>query len=146
MKATSTPMTPPTIGGRPSLSAHDDAEVTIHDVIAADADMAEQISDVISEAERIGDACTRLIGNLETLHAQIVNLRVPGTLAAQVMGLIDQTTVVRARAAAMADLLPMASEAIRTAGSNAAARHKPLADAVRDAGHARPAEREYHND
>jgi len=60
--------------------------------------------------------------------------------------LIDKTLTVKARAEAIAANLPAAAEAISIAGSNAEARHRPLADAVRDAGHTRPAERDYHNE
>lgn len=123
-----------------------DAELTIHDVIEAAADMAEEITDGVVEAQRSAAGCDALLERLEALHAKIVDLRVPGVLEGMVVGLMEQTAVVKARAEAIAENLPRAAEAIATAGSNAEARHKPLADAVRDAGHTRPAERDYHEE
>lgn len=123
-----------------------DAELTIFDVIDADADMAEEITDGVGEAQRTADGCELLLTRLEALHAKVVELKVPGVLEGMVVRLMEKTAVVRSRALAIADKLPAASEAIAVAGANAAARHRPLADAVRDAGHVRPAERDYHND
>jgi len=123
-----------------------DADLTILDVIEADADMAEEITEGVDEARATADGCEQLMTRLEVLHAKVVELRVPGVLEGMVARLMDMTATVKAKAEAIAAGLPGASEAISTAGSNAAARHKPLADAVRDAGHIRPAERDYHND
>lgn len=123
-----------------------DAELTVYDVIDADADMASEIVDGVVEAQQTAEGCDLLLGRLEALHAKIVELRVPGVLEGLVVALMEQTAVVRARAEAIAENLPRAAEAIATAGSNAEARHKPLADAVRDAGHTRPAERDYHEE
>ncbi|MBX6385420.1 MAG: hypothetical protein IRZ07_21015 [Microbispora sp.] len=125
---------------------YDDAELTIYDVIEADADMAEEITDGVAEAQKTADGCDALLDRLEALHAKIVDLKVPGVLEGMVIRLMEQTAVVKAHAEAIAANLPRAAEAISVAGSNAAARHKPLADAVRDAGHTRPAEREYHQE
>lgn len=123
-----------------------DADLTIHDVIEADADMAEEITAGVDEARATADGCERLLTKLEALHAEIVDLKVPGVLEGMFMRLMDKTLLVKAKAEAIAERLPAAAEAIQTAGSNAAARHKPLADAVKDAGHIRPAEREYHDE
>jgi len=123
-----------------------DAELTIHDVIEADADMAEEITAGVDQARAAAESCGRLYGRLEVLHARVVELRVPGALEGMLVGLMDKTTTVRASAEAVAERLPAAAEAIAVAGSNAESRHRPLADAVRDAGHARPAERDYHNE
>ncbi|GAA2737806.1 hypothetical protein GCM10010439_69310 [Actinocorallia aurantiaca] len=76
----------------------------------------------------------------------MADLQVPGVLAGMLARLMDQTQSVKAKAEAIAATLPTAAEAVATAGANAAARHQPLADAVRDAGHTRPAEREYHEE
>ncbi|MER7126718.1 hypothetical protein [Micrococcus luteus] len=122
-----------------------DAELTVGDVIEADADMASEITDGVSEALATADGCERLLTRLEALHAKVVELQVPGSLEGMVVELMELTTVVKARSEAIAAKLPAAAEAIATAGSNAESRHKPLADAVRDAGHIRPAEREYHD-
>ncbi|MFE3454997.1 hypothetical protein ACFXJ8_39345 [Nonomuraea sp. NPDC059194] len=123
-----------------------DADLTIYDVIDADADMAEEIVDGVAEAQSAADGCELLLTKLEALHAKVVELRVPGVLAGMVLRLMEHTATVKAKAEAIAATLPRAAEAISVAGTNAEARHRPLADAVRDAGHIRPAERDYHND
>lgn len=123
-----------------------DAELTIHDVIEADEDMKAEIIDGVVDARATADGCEKLMSKLEVIAAEIVDLKVPGVLAGMLLRLIDKTLTVKARAEAIAEKLPAAAEAIATAGSNAEARHKPLADAVRDAGHIRPAEREYHDE
>ncbi|MFI7630298.1 hypothetical protein [Microbispora rosea] len=123
-----------------------DAELTIRDVVEAAADMAVEIGDGVVEAQRTEAGCDALLDRLEVLHAKIVELKVPGVLAGMVLALMEKTAVVKAKAEAIRVNLPRAAEAISIAGSNAAARHLPLADAVRDAGHIRPAERDYHNE
>ena len=128
---------------RPSTQ-YRDADLTIHDVIEADADMATQIGDGAAQARATAEGCDRLLTKLEALHAKVVDLRVPGSLEGLVLLLMDKTATVKARAEAIAEQLPAASEAIAVAGTNAESRHRPLADAVRDAGHVRPAERDYH--
>ena len=138
----STPMT----GAMPRPSTqYRDAELTVGDVIAADRDMATQITDGVTEAQATAEACDRLRTQLEALHTKVVDLKVPGSLEGLVLELLEKVDVVKARAEAIAAQLPAAAEAIATAGANAETRHKPLADATRDAGHVRPAEREYHN-
>lgn len=136
-----TPMSGPT--PTPSTQYHD-AELTIHDVIEADADMATQITEGVSAAEATAAGCERLMTRLEALHAKVCELEVPGVLEGLVALLMEKTATVKARADAIAGQLPAAAEAIAVAGANAEARHKPLADAVRDAGHVKPAAREYH--
>lgn len=138
-------MLEPAAAAMPSTQ-YRDAELTIFDVIDAAADMAEEITDGVVEAQRSAAGCDALLERLEALHAQVVELRVPGSLEGMVVALMEQTAVVKARAEAIAENLPRAAEAISIAGSNAEARHRPLADAVRDAGHIRPAERDYHNE
>ncbi|MFF2951795.1 hypothetical protein ACFVVU_10710 [Kitasatospora sp. NPDC057965] len=123
-----------------------DADLTIYDVIEADADMAEEIMEGADDARSAAEGCEQLLGHLEALHAKVVELKVPGVLEGMIASLIDQAGTVKARAEAVAAAVPAASEAIATAGANASARHKPLADAVRDAGHTAPAERDYHNE
>jgi hypothetical protein len=131
--------------GKPNTQ-YADAELTVYDVIEADADMAEEITAGVDEARGAAEGCDRLFRKLEELHAQVMELRVPGVLEGLVVLLMDKTATVKARAGAIAEQLPAASEAIATAGANAEARHRPLADAVADAGHTRPAERDYHNE
>ncbi|MDX2835474.1 hypothetical protein [Streptomyces scabiei] len=121
-----------------------DSELTIFDVIESDADMAEEIMAGVDEARAAAEGCDKMLTKLEALHAKIVDLKVPGVLEGWVLILAEKAVSVKAKAEALAEKLPAASEAIRTAGENAERRHKPLADAVRDAGHTAPAEREYH--
>lgn len=121
-----------------------DSDLTIYDVIESDADMAEEILEGVDEARAAADGCEKMMTRLEALHAKIVGLKVPGVLEGWVLLLGEKAISVKAKAEALAEKLPAASEAIRTAGENAAARHKPLADAVKDAGHTAPAERDYH--
>ncbi|MFG2904020.1 hypothetical protein ACGF13_02965 [Kitasatospora sp. NPDC048286] len=123
-----------------------DAELTIYDVIEADADMGEEITQGAAEAKQAAADCEELTGQLERLYAKVLDLKVPGILAPAVVKLMEKTAKVKARAEAIAEKIPAAAEAITAAGDNAAARHKPLADAVRDAGHTAPAERDYHNE
>lgn len=148
----SAPAGPPaTNRGRPvatpvPTTQYSDAELTIYDVIDADADMAEEILAGVDEARATADGCEQFYTRLETVHAKIVELRVPGLLAGWMLRLLDQTGNVRANALAIAANLPAASEAISIAGSNAAARYQHAADTTRDYGHTRPAEREYHDE
>lgn len=128
---------------RPSTQ-YTDADLTIGDVIEADADMAEQIAAGADRARVAVDSCDRLTTCLEALHGRIVELEVPGVLEGLLFALVERTASIKAKAEAISELLPVASEAIATAGANAADRHKGLADAVADAGHIKPAEREYH--
>ena len=123
-----------------------DADLTIHDVIDAAADMAEEITDGVVSAQQSAEGCDVLLYRLEALHAKVVELKVPGVLEGLVVLLMEQTGVVKSLAQGIAANLPRAAEAIQVAGSNAEIRHRPLADAVRDAGHIRPAEREYHEE
>jgi hypothetical protein len=123
----------------------DDAELTIRDVIEAAADMAEEITAGVEDARATADGCERMASRLEALHVEIVELKVPGWLAAIWVRLIDKALHVKALAEGLAEALPAASEAIATAASNAAARHLNPADVTRDHGHIRPAEREYHD-
>ncbi|WP_098023710.1 hypothetical protein [Streptomyces sp. st115] len=121
-----------------------DSDLTIYDVIDSDADMAEEIMAGVDEANAAAEGCEKMMTKLEALHQKIVDLKVPGVLEGWVMILAEKAVSVKAKAEALAEKLPAASEAIRTAGENAERRHKPLADTVRDHGHAAPAERDYH--
>lgn len=121
-----------------------DSELTIFDVIESDADMAEEIMEGVDEARAAAEGCEKMMTRLEALHQKIVDLKVPGVLEGWVLILAEKAVSVKAKAEALAEKLPAASEAIRTAGENAERRHRPLADAVRDAGHTAPAERDYH--
>ncbi|MFD3931723.1 hypothetical protein [Streptomyces sp. NPDC058614] len=140
-----TPVTVPVRTKAPNTQ-YGDSELTIFDVIESDADMAEEIMAGVDEARAAADGCEKMMTRLEALHARIVDLKVPGVLEGWILLLVDKATSVKAKAEALAEQLPAASEAIRTAGDNAERRHKPLADAVRDAGHTAPAERDYHVD
>ncbi|MFF8505898.1 hypothetical protein ACF07L_35395 [Streptomyces anulatus] len=121
-----------------------DSDLTIYDVIDSDADMAEEIMAGVDEANAAAEGCEKMMTKLEALHQKIVDLKVPGVLEGWVMILAEKAVSVKAKAEALAEKLPAASEAIATAGENAERRHKPLADVTRDHGHAAPAERDYH--
>ncbi|WP_190094357.1 hypothetical protein [Streptomyces melanogenes] len=121
-----------------------DSDLTIHDVIDSDTDMAQEIMAGVDEARAAAEGCDLMMTRLEALHQKIVDLKVPGVLEGWVLILAEKAVSVKAKAEALAATLPAASEAIATAGENAERRHKPLADAVRDAGHTAPAERDYH--
>ncbi|MFD9151862.1 hypothetical protein ACFWDF_32385 [Streptomyces diastaticus] len=121
-----------------------DSDLTIYDVIDSDADMAEEIMAGVDEATAAAEGCETMMTRLEALHQKIVDLKVPGVLEGWVLILAEKAVSVKAKAEALAEKLPAASEAIRTAGENAERRHKPLADITRDHGHAAPAERDYH--
>ncbi|MFI9366001.1 hypothetical protein ACIG5E_33860 [Kitasatospora sp. NPDC053057] len=121
-----------------------DSDLTIHDVIEADADMAEEILQGADDARLAAGGCEKLLGRLEALHAKVVDLKVPGVLESMVASLIEKTEEVKATADAVAEAIPAAAEAIAAAGTNAARRDKPVADITRDMGHAAPAERDYH--
>ncbi|GAA3550999.1 hypothetical protein GCM10022419_034120 [Nonomuraea rosea] len=152
--ASTTPSTPSATpnGARTVMSApvrttqYRDAELTIYDIVDADADMAEEITAGVPEARATADGCEQLLTRLETVHAKIIELQVPGLLAGWLVRIIEKTGTVQARALAIAAQLPAASEAISIAGSNAAARHQRPADVTRDQGHIRPAEKDYHNE
>lgn len=123
-----------------------DSDLTIYDVIDADADMAEEITAGVDEAIAAAEGCERLVTKLESLHAKVTELKVPGVLEGMVLRLIEKTGEVKAKADAIAAALPRASESISTAGSNAESRHRHLADVTRDMGHARPADRDYNTE
>jgi hypothetical protein len=123
-----------------------DSDLTIYDVIDSDADMAEEIMAGADDAKEAAEGCDKLTTRLEFLHAKIMDLKVPGVLEGWVLLLAEKAQNVKARAEAVAEKLPAASEAIRVAGENAADRHKELADVTRDQGHAAPAEADYHNE
>lgn len=127
-------------------TAGGDVDLSIYDVIDADADMAAEIVDGVSDAQATAEGCELLLTRLEELHAKVVELQVPGVLEGMVVALMEQTSVVKAKAEAIAEKLPAAAEAIATAGSNAEVRHRNPADVTRDMGHSRPAERDYHTE
>ncbi|MFC8223930.1 hypothetical protein ACFUTY_37900 [Streptomyces sp. NPDC057362] len=143
------PVVPPQRGARfvsapvKADTQYRDAELTVYDVIEADADMAEEITAGVDEALAAADGCERLVTKLEALHAKVVELKVPGVLEGMVIRLIEKTGEVKAKADAIAAALPRASEAIATAGDNTAAIHRNPADVTKDMGHTRPAERDY---
>ncbi|MFF3443671.1 hypothetical protein [Streptosporangium sp. NPDC002721] len=136
----------PTVSMPARTTQYADADLTIYDVIEADADMAEEITEGVTEARDTADGCEQLLTRLEEVYAGVRDLKVPGVLLGMMALLMDKTMTVKSRAEAIAANLPLAAEAISVAGTNAAARHQGLADAVRDAGHIRPAEREYHDE
>ncbi|AXK34683.1 hypothetical protein DVA86_20540 [Streptomyces armeniacus] len=138
-----TPVSVP-VPSRPPNTQYADSDLTIYDVIDADSDMAEEITRGVDEARAAADGSEQMMTRLEALHAKIVELKVPGVLEGWCLLLAEKALSVKAKAEGLAETLPAAAEAISTAGEEAERRHKPLADATRDAGHAAPAERDYH--
>ncbi|GAA2154330.1 hypothetical protein GCM10009760_53150 [Kitasatospora kazusensis] len=130
----------------PHGTQYADSDLTIGDVIEADADMAEEIMQGADDARLAAEGCESLLGGLEALHAMVLELKVPGVLEGMVAWLIEQAGLVQAKAEAVAEAIPGAAEAIAQAGHNAERRDKPVADVVRDQGHIAPAEREYHEE
>lgn len=120
------------------------SELTIYDLLDADEDAAEEIVARVDTAREDARAARALVGHMEDLKATCVRLKIPGALYRYACRLQEKAGALAADADALAKALPAASEAISAAGKNAAARHKPLADTVRDHGHAAPAETEYH--
>ena len=123
-----------------------DSDLTVYDVIDSDADMAEEILAGAEHAKQVADRCERLTATLEALRAELLAKKVPGVLIGWTARLIESSGVVQGKAEGLAAALPRASEAISTAGQRAADADQHRADAVRDAGHAAPAEREYHQE
>jgi hypothetical protein len=123
-----------------------DAELTIRDVLEAGEEMAEEILAGVDTAQRSAAMCETLAARLEALHAELCELEVPGILIPNVAVLLDKAEDVRGKALAIAEGLPLASEAMRVASANAAVRHQPTADMTRDMGHIKPAERPYHEE
>ncbi|MFF4346781.1 hypothetical protein [Streptomyces sp. NPDC001530] len=133
---------PPVLLHQPSA----DSELTIYDLIEADADAASEILARVDEAQQVAVATEVMDERLEVLAMKIQELKIPGLLLGRVNRLMEKSAEVRAAAQALAAALPGSSEAIAVAGANAAARHKPLADVTADMGHAAPAEAEYHQE
>ncbi|WP_431771928.1 hypothetical protein [Streptomyces cucumeris] len=123
-----------------------DADLTVYDVIDSDEDMAEEIMAGAEHAKAVADRYEQLASALEALHAELTDKKVPGVLLGWTVRLIERAGLVQGKAEGLAAALPRASEAIAAAGQRAADADKHRADAVRDAGHAAPAEREYHQE
>lgn len=130
----------------PAPTTSVDSDLTITDLIDADADAAVEILDRVDEAHTVATACERLVQHLEELKMRIIELAIPGSLADNANRLLDQAATVRSHADALTSALPRASEAIQAAGTNAATRHRQLSDTTRDQGHAAPAHAEYHKE
>ncbi|MFJ9662897.1 hypothetical protein ACIRPR_33720 [Streptomyces griseoflavus] len=120
------------------------SELTIYDLLDADQDAAEEIVARVETAREDAKAARALVGHMEALKATCIQYKIPGALYRYACRLQEKAGALAADADALAKSLPAASEAISAAGKNAAARHKPLADTVRDHGHAAPAEADYH--
>lgn len=123
----------------------DDSELTVYDVIDADRDAAEEIAAGADAALAAARGSRRMMARLEELNAKIADLKVPGSLPERLAELMDLARQVEAHALGLAAALPQAAEAVLAAATAAEIMHKPLADVVRDHGHARPAEAEYHD-
>jgi len=124
----------------------DDAELTVDDVVEADVDIAKEIVAGVQDAQAVGHGCDALFRRLEELQATSHDLKVPGVLQQMLVALQERTSSLKASADALAEALPTAANAVLHAGETAATRHKPLADATKDAGHRRPAEADYNKE
>ncbi|MGA5564301.1 hypothetical protein ACPCUV_24490 [Streptomyces platensis] len=122
-----------------------DAELTVGDLIESDEEMADQILLGVEHTKLVAERCEGLRSSLEGLYAMCLEKKVPGVLTRWAIRLMERAGVVQDRAEALAASLPRASEAISHAGQVAAEADKHRADAVKDAGHVAPAEREYHD-
>ncbi|KMS74219.1 hypothetical protein ACM01_14970 [Streptomyces viridochromogenes] len=122
-----------------------DADLTVYDLIDSDEDMGEQILQGVDHMRVVASKCEGLRTGLENLYAMCLEKKVPGVLVKWCIRLIERAGSVMDKAEALAASLPRASEAILTARDVAVEADKRRADAVKDAGHVAPAEREYHD-
>ncbi|MGP3950971.1 hypothetical protein [Streptomyces sp. 7N604] len=122
-----------------------DADLTVYDLIDSDEDMGEQILQGVDHMRVVASKCEGLRAGLENLYATCLEKKVPGVLVKWCIRLIERAGSVMDKAEALAASLPRASEAILAARDVAVEADKRRADAVKDAGHVAPAEREYHN-
>ncbi|PJE97150.1 hypothetical protein CUT44_14310 [Streptomyces carminius] len=136
------------MGGAPAVQnvQFNDAELTVYDVIESDKDMAEEILLGAEHARVVADRCQDLVSSLESLHSELVAKSVPGRLVGWCARLIERAGVVEAKAEALTQGLPRASEAIAHAGQVAAEYDKRPADVTRDMGHTAPADASYHQE
>lgn len=125
---------------------HDDAEITVHDVVEAGRDAAQEITDGAAYASSLEEAAVRLGAQLDALRGEAAELEVPGNLVADLAGLSERAGLVQSLARELAAALTRAAEAVRAAADAADQRHRPLADAAADHGHSRPAAADYHTD
>ncbi|SOD67488.1 hypothetical protein SAMN06297387_13134 [Streptomyces zhaozhouensis] len=134
------------VGQVDSVQYEGESELSIYDVIEADASMAEEIEAGAEHARLVAERCEVLIGHLERMREEIIALRVPGLLLGWVERLMERAQTVQAAMEAVAAGVPAAAEAIREAGEQAAEVYQPSADVTRDQGHAAPAAADYHDD
>ena len=125
-------------------TGHTNSDLTVEDVIAADRDAAEEIAAGADYATGAVQGAELLVKWAETLHAQVTEQNVPGQLAEQLTAVLEQAQRLRSTAKTLQTQLATAVEAVRHAADVAEQHHKPLADAVADAGHSRPADANYH--
>ncbi|TLS45715.1 hypothetical protein FE633_13180 [Streptomyces montanus] len=122
-----------------------DADLTVNDLIEADEDMGEQILQGVDHMRVVASKCEGLKTGLENLYATCLQKKVPGVLVKWCIRLMERAGSVQDKAEALAASLPRGSEAILSARDVAIEADKRRADAVKDAGHVAPAEREYHD-
>lgn len=122
-----------------------DADLTVYDLIDSDEDMGEQILQGVDHMRLVASKLEGLKTGLENLYATCLQKKVPGVLVKWCIRLMERATSVQDKAEALAASLPRASEAILAARDVAVEADKRRADAVKDAGHVAPAEREYHD-
>ena len=122
-----------------------DADLTVYDLIDSDEDMGEQILQGVDHMRVVASKCEGLKTGIENLYATCLQKKVPGVLVKWCIRLMERGGSVQDKAEALAASLPRASEAILAARDVAVEADKRRADAVKDAGHVAPAEREYHD-
>jgi hypothetical protein len=122
-----------------------DADLTVYDLIESDEDMSEQILKGVDHMRVVASKCEGLKAGLENLYATCLQKKVPGVLVKWTIRLMERAGSVQDKAEALAQSLPRSSEAILSARDVAVEADKRRADAVKDAGHVAPAEREYHD-
>ncbi|MEW2467890.1 hypothetical protein AB0919_23140 [Streptomyces sp. NPDC046994] len=122
-----------------------DADLTVYDLIDSDEDMGEQILQGVDHMRVVVSKCEGLKTGLENLYATCLQKKVPGVLVKWCIRLMERAGSVQDKAEALAASLPRASESILTARDVAVEADKRRADAVKDAGHVAPADRDYHD-
>lgn len=137
-------MTTPALTSAPATGAADDAEITVQDVIDADRDAAEEISAGAEHATNAIRGAELLVTWAERLHTEVTEQNAPGQLAEQLATVLEQAQRLHGLAQTLQTQLATAAEAVRHAADVAERNHKPLADAVADAGIDRPADAHYH--
>lgn len=130
---------------RPAARQQGGSDLTIHGLVAAAADLANDVMSLADPARLAVIGCGQLIYRLEALYARAVDLEVPGSLPGDLLALIEQASLLRSEAKALSAAIPGAAEAIGRAGTNCATRHLGVSVATADNGLVQPAAAAYHD-